>query len=185
MDNNSLTNGRLGVHLVTFANVAGSESVTFTVHGLALALLTDLRMDAHVLPRAEHQTGEGWWIGAVALVVNHQVLQLGDHFLDLRNSTRAVDELAHRFRMLHHVGNDQGEQRGRLARSRGHLQQAVALGVQATLKFQHVGILFRVDVLVRKVHQQAVHAEPVDWVVKGVLSFIPFCHLLHYSPIPG
>lgn len=155
-----LAGGGVLLHRLALPHVAGRESVAFGVHDLALALPAHLRMDAHVLARAEHETGEVGLLGRVFVVVLDEDFEFRNHFLDLGHSARTVDELTHAVGVLEHVRYDEGEQSYGFARTRGHFQETVAFGVQRPFELQHVRILLRVDVLVREVDQEAVHADP-------------------------
>lgn len=54
--------------------------------------------------------------------------------------------------MFQHVGNNQGEEGGRLAGARGHFQQTMTLCIQCFFKFTHIGILLRIYVIVGEIN---------------------------------
>lgn len=50
------------------------------------------------------------------------------------------------------VAGDEREQGDGFSGSGGHFEEAVAFGVESALEFDHVGVLLRVDVVVREVY---------------------------------
>src|SRR5699024_3577479 len=72
----------------------------------------------------------------------------------------AVDELLHRARVLFLVGDNERQKGDCLARTGGHLQDAVTFGIEASLQLTHVRILLWVDVIVGEEHLEIVNFDP-------------------------
>lgn len=68
------------------------------------------------------------------------------------DSARAVNELDRRFWLGETITSDEGEKSNGLASTSGHLEEAVALRIQGSLKLQHIRVLLWVYVVVWKVH---------------------------------
>lgn len=71
------------------------------------------------------------------------------------NGAGAVEELGGVGRVGEGVGGDEGEEGGGLAGAGGHLEEAMAAGVEGALQVQHVRVLLRVYVVVGEVDGDA------------------------------
>ncbi|KAH9392651.1 hypothetical protein TYRP_005736 [Tyrophagus putrescentiae] len=147
------------------------HTVAHPVYRLAVLLSTGQWVNAEVLPRGKTEADDAALRAAILLGdVVVQLVQLLHHLLNLRNGSRAVDELLQLQRVLQLVGDDQSEQGDRLSGARGHLQDAVAPRVEALLQLAHVAELLRVDVIVGKEHLEVVDFEPREGrLIRGVL----------------
>ncbi|PON55296.1 hypothetical protein PanWU01x14_189850, partial [Parasponia andersonii] len=140
-------------------NPSGGELAAGGVDGVPILFGDDAGVNTEVLAGGEAE-GEDPGLGAeVAELVVVEELELGKGLLHLVNGSGTVDELERGFGVGEGVAGDEGEEGDGLARPSRHLQEAVALGVQGSLQFKHVSVLFRVDVVVREVHRHVLNLE--------------------------
>jgi len=126
------------------------HTATHRVHSLAIALLEYFGVDAQVTSRRERQGQHVGTFGSYTLgPIGNDTFDFFHAFLHLWHGACAVDEFAH-FWMCILVGCDKGYKTYRLARTRGHLQQAMSLCVESSLQIQHIVVLFRVEVIIGK-----------------------------------
>lgn len=87
--------------------------------------------------------------------------ELGEGLLHLVDGAGAVEELPDGLLAGggEGVGDDEGEEGDGLAGAGGHLEEAVAAGVEGPLEVDHVLVLLRVDVLVGEVHGDVLYLE--------------------------
>lgn len=140
-----------GVLLGQSPNPARGELPAPGVHRVAVLRRQDPRVHAQVLARGEPD-GEDPGGGAEVLdLVVVELLELGEGLLHLVDGTGAVDELERGLGLGEDVAGDEGEEGDGLAGAGGHLEEAVAAGVEGALELHHVRVLLRVDVVVGEV----------------------------------
>lgn len=84
-------------------------------------------------------------------LVGMEELQLGKSLLHLVNGASTVDELDGVLRLGESIAGYEREESDGLACPSRHFQKAVTFGIQSSLKFEHVCVLFWVDVVVREI----------------------------------
>lgn len=141
------------------ANPAGGQLPTSGVNGVAVLGSKNLGIDAEVLAGGEAE-GEDPGLGAEVLeLVAVEELELGEGLLHLVDGAGAVDELEGVVGLGESVAGDEGEEGDGLTGTRGHFQEAVALGIQGSLQLHHVSVLLWVYVVVREVHRHVLYLE--------------------------
>lgn len=138
---------------------ASCQLPTGGVNRVAILGSKDTGIDAEVLAGGETE-GEDPGLGTEVLeLVAVEELELSEGLLHLVDSTGAVNELEGIVGLGESVAGDEGEEGDGLTGAGGHLQEAMALGIQGSLQLEHVRVLFWVYVVIREIHRHVLNLE--------------------------
>lgn len=100
-----LTNRCRTIGLMSFPNIASCQTIAFCINCFAFPFLANLRMNAHILSRTEHQAHHIRRFGTALFIVAHQMFQFGDDFFNFGHCPRTINQLSNDVRIFDHVGN--------------------------------------------------------------------------------